>query len=158
MTTAEFARLVGAKKTGKGKYIARCPAHRDRRPSMTIAEGRQGVLVRCMSQQCDTKAILDALGLKWGDLFYNRRVTQEVRQRLSDEAYLETLERRLGLADMMVVLEPQKRHYWEKAIENIEQEVIQLRRKIYPDKRLPIRLRGTIRYGIHRTAIGARKS
>lgn len=63
------ARFAGAKATGPDRWIARCPAHSDRSPSMTIRglpDGR--VLLHCFAG-CDTEAILDAVGLTFSDLF-----------------------------------------------------------------------------------------
>jgi hypothetical protein len=63
-----LARLQGAKKTGNG-WSARCPAHGDRRASLSIAQGKDGTaLVKCHAG-CDTSAILAAVGLKLADLF-----------------------------------------------------------------------------------------
>ncbi len=52
------------------KAIARCPAHEDRLPSLSLAEGADGrALLHCFAG-CDTGAeILPALGLAWSDLF-----------------------------------------------------------------------------------------
>jgi hypothetical protein len=50
-------------------WTALCPAHDDRRPSLSIREGRDGrVLLKCWAG-CDTAAVLRALGLHWADLF-----------------------------------------------------------------------------------------
>ena len=50
------------------------PAHEDRSPSLSIAEGRDGrVLLHCFSG-CRPEAILQALGLGWSDLFTRRTV------------------------------------------------------------------------------------
>jgi hypothetical protein len=63
-----LARLPGAKKTGNG-WSARCPAHDDRRASLSIAQGDDGrALVKCHAG-CDPSAILAAVGLKLADLF-----------------------------------------------------------------------------------------
>ena len=52
-----------------GRWVARCPAHDDRVPSLSVAEGRDGrVLLRCWAG-CDTAAVLKALGLSWYNLF-----------------------------------------------------------------------------------------
>ncbi len=60
--------LDGVQKRGRG-YLARCPAHDDRHPSLSIGEGDDGrVLLRCWAG-CETKAVLEALGLSWSDLF-----------------------------------------------------------------------------------------
>jgi hypothetical protein len=63
-----LARLPGARKAGNG-WSARCPAHDDRRASLSIAQGDDGkVLVKCHAG-CDTAAILAAVGLKPANLF-----------------------------------------------------------------------------------------
>lgn len=65
---ALLAQLPGAKKTGKG-WSARCPAHDDRRASLSISEGDDGrALLKCHAG-CDTSAVLAAVGLKLADLF-----------------------------------------------------------------------------------------
>jgi hypothetical protein len=63
-----LAKLPGAKKAGKG-WSARCPAHDDRRASLSIAEGDDGTaLIKCHAG-CNTSAILSAIGLTWAELF-----------------------------------------------------------------------------------------
>src|SRR5262245_51677137 len=63
-----LAKLPGVKKAGNG-WSARCPAHEDRRASLSIAQGDAGTaLVKCHAG-CDTSAILTAIGLKLADLF-----------------------------------------------------------------------------------------
>lgn len=58
--------MVKASGTG---WIARCPAHEDGRPSLTIGEGDDGrVLLHCFAG-CSPAAICDAIGLQTGDLF-----------------------------------------------------------------------------------------
>jgi hypothetical protein len=52
-----------------GGHTAKCPAHNDRNPSLTIGTGRDGrVLIRCWAG-CSTESVLQALGLTWQDLF-----------------------------------------------------------------------------------------
>jgi hypothetical protein len=67
-TTAEsIAEALGGRKVGTG-WMARCPAHGDRKPSLSIAEGQGGtVLVHCHAgcDQRDVIAGLHASGL-WG--------------------------------------------------------------------------------------------
>ncbi len=75
-----LSRLVGVSKTASG-YLARCPAHHDRAPSLSISEGKDGrVLLHCWAG-CQTQAVLAALGLSWGDLFpaRERRFTRRHR-------------------------------------------------------------------------------
>ena len=62
-----LAMLPDAKQTGKG-WSARCPAHEDRRASLSIAEGDDGrALVRCHAG-CKLDAICAAVGLTVLDL------------------------------------------------------------------------------------------
>ena len=72
MTVDEFvARLDRAKRNGAG-WIARCPAHDDRNPSLSITEGDDGrVLVRCHAG-CTTEQIVAAVDVQLADLFPER--------------------------------------------------------------------------------------
>ena len=65
-------RLDGVKETGHGKYIARCPAHPDKSPSLSIRDCDDGrVLVHCHAQ-CQIEDVLDAVGLGFTDLMPER--------------------------------------------------------------------------------------
>jgi replicative DNA helicase len=66
---AFLERLEGVHKNAGG-WIARCPAHEDREPSLGITEGSDGILLQCYAG-CATKDVLAALGLEWRDLFFN---------------------------------------------------------------------------------------
>lgn len=56
-------------KRGGGGFVARCPAHEDRNPSLSVSEGQDGrVLVRC-HRGCTVEAIVAAVGLELADLF-----------------------------------------------------------------------------------------
>jgi hypothetical protein len=66
----EFAYLLRGKRIRPGKYIARCPAHLDKTPSLAISEGRKGVLIHCWAG-CDTRAVVETLGLRLSDLYYD---------------------------------------------------------------------------------------
>jgi hypothetical protein len=69
MTADAFADLVQAQRIGTGRWKARCPAHNDRSPSLSIREGDGGrVLVLCRAG-CSLDAILAALKLVKRDLF-----------------------------------------------------------------------------------------
>lgn len=60
--------LDGVRPNGTGKWVARCPAHEDRNPSLSVAEGAGKVLVRCWAG-CSIEEIVAALGIHLGDLF-----------------------------------------------------------------------------------------
>lgn len=78
--TADIQRVVDAlerhgcqpKRTGDG-YAARCPAHEDSTPSLTVGYGRDGRIVFTCWASCTKQAIVDALGLQWSDLFPPRQ-------------------------------------------------------------------------------------
>ena len=71
---ALIARLDGLRRTGAGRWLARCPAHDDRRPSLSVAELDDGrVLLHCFGG-CAIENVLDAVGLTFSDLFPPRAV------------------------------------------------------------------------------------
>lgn len=50
------------------EWKARCPAHEDANPSLSVSEGAEGrALVKCMAG-CQTAAVVAALGLRFADL------------------------------------------------------------------------------------------
>jgi hypothetical protein len=68
MTAIAFAQHVGARKIGRKKWVARCSAHPDNHPSLSIAEGKTHVLIKCMSHGCAVEDIVKGFGLRLGDL------------------------------------------------------------------------------------------
>lgn len=60
-------RLKNVKKQGRG-FVAQCPAHEDKRASLSVAAGEKGIVLKCHAG-CGAVDILDALGLKLKDLF-----------------------------------------------------------------------------------------
>jgi len=64
-----LSRLTKVRATGKGSWLACCPAHGDKTPSMSVTEGQDGrVLVHCFSQGCSVDDIANSLGLSVSDL------------------------------------------------------------------------------------------
>lgn len=64
-----LARLDKVKTTGRSKWIACCPAHDDRDPSLSITEANDGkVLLKCWAG-CTAAEIVEAIGLGLRDLF-----------------------------------------------------------------------------------------
>lgn len=133
MTGQQFATLVRAKRVTRGKWVAKCPAHPDRHPSLSIAEGKRGVIIRCMSHGCETKEVLNALGLRFTDLFYDQKVSQQIRQRIGLSEQKEGLEKQLGLVIMLGVVEPDKRNYWAAAERRIRSDIQGLRCRLEPE-------------------------
>ena len=61
--------LEKVRKTGQDKWSARCPAHDDKGPSLSVKEAEDGrVLLHCFAG-CTALEILDAVGLSYSDLF-----------------------------------------------------------------------------------------
>lgn len=60
-------RLEKVKKSGSG-FMARCPAHKDSEPSLSVAEGREHPVIFKCQAGCDSDSVLSALGLDWADL------------------------------------------------------------------------------------------
>lgn len=80
MTAADFAEVLHARRAGAGKWSARCPAHPDRSPSLSIQEGRDGrVLVHCFAG-CEPADVLSALGLTWKDVCGSPMSPEDARQ------------------------------------------------------------------------------
>ena len=69
-----LGRLDGVKANGVG-WVALCPAHPDRNPSLSVSQGDEGALAHCHAG-CDTGAVLTALGIKPADLFDHPRDKQ----------------------------------------------------------------------------------
>ena len=62
-------RLERVRQTGPARWIACCPAHEDRSPSLSIREADDGRVLLHDFGECDTTDILSALGLTLRDLF-----------------------------------------------------------------------------------------
>jgi len=64
-----LSRLQKVRKTGSRSWMACCPSHQDKNPSMTVSEGNDGrILVHCFSQQCGIDDITASVGLEVKDL------------------------------------------------------------------------------------------
>ncbi len=80
MTVEDLVDLVAArtggtpKKTGGG-YAVRCPAHEDKRASLSIGKGAKGIVLKCHAG-CAAKDICAALGVKLRDLFEEKAARQ----------------------------------------------------------------------------------
>lgn len=74
-----LSRLPGAKPSGS-RWMAKCPAHRDDKPSLQVARGDDGrALVVCFAG-CSLDSILAAVGMSSRELFTSERPGQEHKQ------------------------------------------------------------------------------
>ena len=71
-----LSRLDKVKHTGQGRWVARCPAHNDRTPSLSLRELDDGrVLLRCFAE-CSAHEIVTSVGLELTDLFPPRKIPE----------------------------------------------------------------------------------
>ena len=69
MSAALLERLEGVRQTRAGEWIARCPAHGDKRPSLSVRELDDGrTLLHCFAS-CTAEEVLNAVGLDYSALF-----------------------------------------------------------------------------------------
>ena len=72
---SEIARILDARPAGLNRWTAHCPAHDDRKPSLSIGEASDGkTLIHCHAG-CAPEQILKAIGLEMADLFPEKRKT-----------------------------------------------------------------------------------
>lgn len=68
MTIHEIlSRLTAVRVTGEKKWVAKCPAHDDDKPSLSIAQTDKKVLIHCFAG-CSTEQVVQALGIRLSDL------------------------------------------------------------------------------------------
>ena len=67
-----LSRLSKVRKMGADRWMACCPAHQDKSPSLSIRELSDGrILLHCWTG-CSAESILDSIGLTFDDLFPER--------------------------------------------------------------------------------------
>ena len=92
-----LSRLERVRQVGRGRWVACCPAHRDRHPSLSITEAEDGrLLLRDFGQQCAASAIVQAVGLELHDLFPERRdehFRPAVRRPFTGDQLLQVIDR-----------------------------------------------------------------
>lgn len=63
-----LGKLEGVQPNGEASFMARCPAHDDSKPSLSVSERDGKILLNCFVG-CETTAIVQAIGLQMKDLF-----------------------------------------------------------------------------------------
>lgn len=91
-------RLEHCRQVSADSWIARCPAHEDRSPSLTVKDVGDGrTLIHCFAG-CGALDVLDALGLDWASLYPpndDYKPLRARRERSVDELVVE-----IAMADM----------------------------------------------------------
>ena len=96
--------LDEVKKKGDNSWMARCPAHNDKNPSLAITEKEGKILLHCFSHQCDVSDIVHTIGLELSDLFPKQtRIegSKPIRgKRFPAEAILEALAEEFVISEL----------------------------------------------------------
>jgi hypothetical protein len=103
--TILLSRLDGVRQTHRDRWIALCPAHDDRSPSLSLRELDDGrLLIKCFAQ-CSPAAVVHAIGLELAHLF-PPRPTEHYRGRVarSQRPYLTSRELRALLQHYATVV------------------------------------------------------
>lgn len=83
-----LSRLEGVRQNGANHWVARCPAHTDKFPSLSIACGEDGRILLHDFGGCKVHDVLAAVGLSVGDLFEERlRPTTRAERREALEGF-----------------------------------------------------------------------
>lgn len=99
-----LARLEGVRQTSPGQWVAKCPAHKDRSPSLSVRDAGDGrKLLHCFAG-CATEHVVEAIGLRLADLMPERAltVTHLKPVSLSPASALALLGHELNVAVMLV--------------------------------------------------------
>lgn len=65
-------RLDKVRRTGPQKFIALCPAHADKSPSLSIRETSDGTILFHCHAGCSSDDVLSGAGLSWTDILPNK--------------------------------------------------------------------------------------
>lgn len=109
-----ISRLDGVRRITDSRYMAKCPAHSDGDPSLSIKQLPDSrILIKCFAG-CGALEVLEAIGLDWGALMPDDGLYEPVADRLEREArhdmmvdYLLTVQReggRLSEEDKALIL------------------------------------------------------
>jgi hypothetical protein len=109
-----ISRLDGVRRITDSRYMAKCPAHSDGDPSLSIKQLPDSrILIKCFAG-CGALEVLEAIGLDWGTLMPDDGLYEPVADRREREArhdmmvdYLLTVQReggRLSEEDKALIL------------------------------------------------------
>jgi len=134
LTAHELARLTRARRSGNGKWMAKCPVHgRDRSPSLSITDmGGGDTRIHCFAG-CSQKDVLAAFGLTWKDLKGEKQLDREAMRAIEHERRLQ--EERARYRRNLRIRALNKASMWEK----VSQELARLL-NAFPDDQQTCRL------------------
>ena len=111
-----------------GKWMALCPAHKDRSPSLAINETDDRLLLHCFAG-CEIKYVAAAVGLDMSDLFHQKltsiRLTEGKRKRYeevlqSERILLAVIDSAEKNERSLTAQERNRRHLGQQRISKIE--------------------------------------
>lgn len=68
LTADDVAELLEGVRKSSGGWIAQCPTHEDRLPSLSVHDGKKGTILHCHAS-CRTVDICTAIGIRVAQLF-----------------------------------------------------------------------------------------
>ena len=63
-----LSRLDSVRPSGQSRWLAKCPAHQDKSPSLSVCDRDGIILLHCFAL-CETADVLAAVGLSFSDLY-----------------------------------------------------------------------------------------
>lgn len=94
------ARLDHCRQVSSDSWMARCPSHDDRGPSLSIKDVGDGrTLIHCFAG-CGANEVLDALGMDYSDLYPPQDRHQYAAERRHRERAVDELAVEIAMADM----------------------------------------------------------
>ena len=111
MTAEAISQALQARRTGPGRWMARCPAHDDRNPSLSITDRNGKALLHCFAG-CEQRAVIEALRARglWPERKTEWLPREQYRQeRKRRDSYREAERWKSAL---LLVLERARRDAW----------------------------------------------
>ena len=117
-----LSQLNKVKKAGSNRWLACCPAHPDKSPSLSISMGAEGVLLKCFAG-CETSDVAGALGLTMRDLFHTDTL------KLATAPFIAPVEPPISLG-----LQPWAQQLWDESepLSGVAQAYLKSRRCVIP--------------------------
>ena len=108
-----ISKLEYCKQVAPEKWLARCPSHNDKSPSLSIRDNGDRILINCFAG-CGALDVLNAIGCDWADVMpkddnYSQQVRRNEKQHI-EQTIVEIAQKnlahgvRLSEADKQVVL------------------------------------------------------
>ena len=94
---ALLAQLKSVRRSREG-WIARCPAHADRSPSLSVGVGRDARVLLYCHAGCTPQAVCAALGIGMGELFAGPGLQRKAEPRIVRDAQSQIAELRTRLS------------------------------------------------------------